>query len=82
MAMKSVSIQDLKATLSALVTEAESGKTILITRHNTPVAQLSPARTGPVHRGRGVGTARIRPAVKRGTRGRYLEVLLDDRGNR
>jgi prevent-host-death family protein len=81
-AMKLVSIQDLKAKLSALVAQAESGDTIIITRHNAPVAQLSPARTASVQRGRNVGGGRIRPALKRGTKGRYLEVLLEDRGNR
>ncbi|MBI4477673.1 MAG: type II toxin-antitoxin system prevent-host-death family antitoxin [Acidobacteria bacterium] len=80
--MKQVSIQDLKARLSAVVAEVESGSTIVITRHNTPVAQLSPARTHLVHRGRHVGGGRLRPALKRGTRGRYLAVLLEDRGNR
>jgi prevent-host-death family protein len=81
-AMKMVSIQDLKATLSALVAEAESGETIIITRHNAPVAQLSPARTESVHRGENVGGGRIRAAVNRGTKGRYLEALLEDRANR
>jgi len=80
--MKQVSIQDLKAGLSAAVAEAEAGRTIVITRHNTPVAQLGPAATIHVHRGTRVGTSRIRPALKRGTRGRYLAVLLDDRGTR
>ncbi len=65
-----------------MVAEAESGDTIIITRHNAPVAQLSPARTSPIHRGRNVGSGRIRAALKRGTKGRYLEVLLEDRGNR
>jgi prevent-host-death family protein len=80
--MKMVSIQDLKARLSAVVAEAESGETILITRHNAPVAQLSPARAPSIHRGENVGRGRIRAALKRGTKGRYLEVLLEDRGNR
>ena len=80
--MKLVSIQDLKARLSATVAEAEAGDTIIITRHNAPVAQLSPARSEAVHRGRNVGSGRIKAAVKRGTKGRYLEVLLEDRGNR
>ena len=80
--MKLVSIQDLKARLSAMVAEAESGDTIIITRHNAPVAQLSPTRTESVHRGKNVGNGRIRAAVNRGTKGRYLEVLLEDRGNR
>ena len=80
--MKLVSIQDLKAKLSAMVAQAESGDTIIITRHNAPVAQLSPARTASVQRGKNVGGGRIRAALKRGTKGRYLEVLLEDRGNR
>jgi prevent-host-death family protein len=80
--MKLVSIQDLKARLSAIVAEAESGDTIIITRHNAPVAQLSPARSESVHHGKNVGGGRIGAALKRGTKGRYLEVLLEDRGNR
>ena len=80
--MKQISIQDLKARLSAAVAEAESGDTIVITRHNQPVAQLSPAHPRSVHRGKLVGTERLRPALKRGTKGRYLAVLSDDRGNR
>ena len=80
--MKQVSIQDLKAGLSAAVAEAHAGRTIVITRHNTPVAQLGPTATAHVHHGSRVGTARIRPALKRGTHGRYLAVLLDDRGTR
>jgi prevent-host-death family protein len=80
--MKMVSIQDLKAKLSSLIAEAESGETILITRHNAPVAELSAARSAAVHRGRNIGRGRIREALKRGTKGRYLDVLLEDRGNR
>ena len=82
MAMKQVSIQDLKARLSAVIAEVESGATIVVTRHNTPVAQLNPARTLDVHRGTRVGDGRIRPALTRGTKGRYLTVLLEDRGTR
>ena len=82
MTMKQVSIQDLKATLSAAVAEAEAGRTIVITRHRQPVAVLGPARTDHVHRGTRVGAGRIRAAVKRSTRGRALAVLLDDRGGR
>jgi len=82
MDMKQVSIQDLKAGLSAAVAEAESGRTIVITRHNAPVAYLGPARPAPVHRGVRVGLGGIQPALKRGTKGRYLTVLLEDRGSR
>ena len=80
--MKQISIQDLKAGLSAAVAEAESGRTMLITRHNEPVAQLGPAGPPSVHRGSAVGRGRLTPALKRGTKGRYLIVLLEDRGDR
>jgi len=80
--MKEISIQDLKATLSAVVAEAESGETIVITRHNHAVAQLGPPQSKHVHRGKNVGTGAIKPALKRGIRIPYLTVLLDDRGQR
>ena len=79
--MRRISIQDLKAQLSGAMSEAESGSTIVITRHNEPVAQLSPARPHHVHRGTRVGTGRLKPAMTRGTKGRYLAVLMEDRGN-
>ena len=82
MVMKKVSIQDLKAQLSAAVEEAHAGHTIVITRHNEPVAQLGPARAEHVHQGTRVGMGRVHPALKRGTKGRYLAVLLEDRGAR
>ena len=80
--MTQISIQDLKAGLSGAVAEAESGRRILITRHNQPVAQLGPAGPGNVHRGRRVGTGRLDAAIARGTKGRYLTLLLEDRGER
>lgn len=80
--MKRISIQDLKASLSSVVAEAEAGGTVIITRHSTPVAQLTAARPAHVHQGRRAGTAPLRPAVKRATRGRYLAVLRADRDER
>jgi prevent-host-death family protein len=82
MVMKQISIQDLKATLSSAISEAESGHTIVIMRHNQPVAQLTPAHPKHVHAGNKVGTGGIKPALKRGTKGQYLATLLQDRGER
>lgn len=79
--VKKISIQDLKATLSAAVAEAESGHTIIITRHNQVVAQLGPAHPPGVHRGNAT-VRRLKPALTRGSKGRYLAVLLEDRGDR
>jgi len=80
--MKQISIQTLKAQLSAVVAEAQSGRTIVVTRHNEPVAHLGPAQPAHVHPGRRPGAGRLKPAVKRGTKGRYLKVLSEDRGER
>lgn len=80
--MKQISIQALKAQLSAVVAEAQSGRTIVVTRHNEPVAHLGPAHPAHVHPGRRPGAGRLKPAVKRGTKGRYLQILSEDRGER
>ena len=80
-----ISVQDLKAQLSGAIAQAESGTTLIITRHNTPVAHLVPALPMHLHRGARVGTGRLRPALEGGTKGpkgRYLAVLMDDRGDR
>lgn len=81
--MKEVSIQTLKATLSSVIADAEAGATIQVTRHGDPVAVIGPPRVAHVHRGQRVGGGRLQPAISgRGTKGRYLEVLLDDRRER
>ena len=80
--MKQISIQDLKTNLSAAISEAESGDTIVITRHNEPVAKLIPAHPQCVHRGKHLGKDGIRPALKRGKKLPYLEVLSEDRGDK
>ncbi len=80
--MKRLSIHELKAQLSGAISDAASGQTIVITRHNEPVAQLGPAQARGVRRGNAVGSGRLTPLIPRGTRGRYLEVLGEDRGGR
>ena len=77
--MKEISIQDLKGRLSSAISEAEGGATILITRHNRAVAKLGPADVSRVHVGKYFGKAKLKAAAKVNTRGRYLEVLLEDR---
>jgi prevent-host-death family protein len=78
-----VSVQDLKATLSAMVASAEAGETIVITRHGKAVARLVPADPPHTHRGRLVGEP-WPPAVATGTGlgARAVEILLEDRGDR
>jgi prevent-host-death family protein len=80
--MKKVTMKDLKKDLSSVIGQAEAGRSILITRHNDVVAIVGPARPAGVHRGHDAGTGRLRPALKSGTKGRYLSVLTEDRGQR
>lgn len=76
--MKMVSIQELKASLSALVAEAAAGTPVLITRHKRAVARLVPADPH-VHVGKRFGKAKLKGLLRNATRGRYLEVVADDR---
>jgi antitoxin (DNA-binding transcriptional repressor) of toxin-antitoxin stability system len=80
--MSEISVQELKARLSAAIAAAEAGQTLMITRHRARVAQLGPASVPAVRRGRRVGRGRLVPALKGGTRGRALAALLEDRGDR
>jgi len=77
--MESISIQDLKGRLSAAVAEAERGETIVITRHNRPVAKLTSAQAAHLHVGSRHGRTALKPAVRASTKGRYLDALMDDR---
>jgi prevent-host-death family protein len=81
MAMKLVSIQELKRHLSALVAEAAAGDRILVTRHRQPVVLLGPAESPHVHTGKRFGKASgaLKALVKKSTGGRILEILADDR---
>jgi prevent-host-death family protein len=79
--MRQISIQELKASLSAAIAEAESGNTIVITRHNEAVAQLFPAHPRHVHRAKKTEAGPLKPALKRATKGRYLDILFEDRGD-
>ncbi|MSO46206.1 MAG: type II toxin-antitoxin system Phd/YefM family antitoxin [Acidobacteria bacterium] len=77
--MDRISIQDLKGQLSAAVAKAERGSTVVITRHNRPVARLTPASVAQVHLGKRHGRAKLVPALSANTNGRYLDVLMEDR---
>lgn len=79
--MKAVSVQDLKAKLSSVVAAAESGRTVIITRHGKAVARLGPADPPHVHRGRLVGEP-WPGAVTNGLGAQALAALLEDRGDR
>lgn len=80
--MKTVSMDELKRNLAAIVDEAAAGEHIVITRHRRPVASLTKADLEHVHVGARAGRGALRPLLKSATRGAYLEVLADDRRSR
>jgi prevent-host-death family protein len=77
--MKYVSINDLKQGLASVIAEVQTGTEILITRHSKPVARLSGPEVRYLRRGSQFGKASLKPAVRRKTAGRYLELLEEDR---
>ena len=77
--MKTVSVDELKKNLSALLDEAAAGTPILITRHRRPVATLSAADMHHVHIGARFGRGPLKPLLRAATQGKYLEVLGEDR---
>ena len=77
--MKTVSMYGLKQELASIIAETEAGTDVLITRHNKPVARLTRPGTEHLHRGSRFGKADLKPAVRRKTAGRYLQILEEDR---
>ncbi len=78
--MKSVPMYGLKRDLASIIAEAEAGNEVLITRHNKPVARLTRPGTEHLHVGSQFGKAKLKPAVRVKTAGRYLKILEKDRG--
>jgi antitoxin (DNA-binding transcriptional repressor) of toxin-antitoxin stability system len=78
--MKSVPINVLKQDLAAIIAEAEAGFDVLITKHNKPVARLTRPDARHLHIGSRFGKAKLKPAIKAKTNGRYLKLLEEDRG--
>ncbi|MHC4548071.1 MAG: type II toxin-antitoxin system Phd/YefM family antitoxin [Planctomycetota bacterium] len=76
--MKRIPLHVLKQHLSALVAEAEGGTSFLITRHKRIVAQLMPA-DAHLHVGSRLGKGKLKPLLRSRTKGRYLDVIADDR---
>lgn len=76
--MEMVPIHLLKQQLSRVIAEAEAGKTLLVTRHKRVVARIVPPEAD-LHTGSRFGRGSIKPLLKGPTRGRYLEVIADDR---
>jgi prevent-host-death family protein len=71
-------MHEFKRRLSEYVAQAEAGTSLLITRHRRIVAQLVPPEA-QIHVGSRFGKGRLAPLLKGATKGRYLDVIADDR---
>lgn len=80
--MKSVSIQELKQSLSAQIAAVEAGAAIVITRHGRAVARITAMNDARCRVGAKFGQYTIHPAIRGGVQGRALEILQEDRRER
>ena len=79
--MTTVTVQELKQAMAAVLKRVGLGEWITILKHGKPVARLGPPVEPGLHVGSRFGTGmRITPFGRRMTRGAYLAVLADDRG--
>jgi antitoxin (DNA-binding transcriptional repressor) of toxin-antitoxin stability system len=60
----------------------EDSKNVTPCLYGEPVAKLIPARPQYIHGLKGAGRGGIKPVLKRRAKIPYLEVLLEERGNR
>ena len=77
--MKSISLKDLKENLSKYTEDAAHGETIQVTKYNKPFIYLTGASQPSLNVGSRVGKGTLRSVLSRGTNGKYLKVLLEDR---
>ncbi len=78
--MTSVTIQELKQSMAAVLARVGLGEWVTVLRHGKPVARLGPAVEPGVHVGSRFGKgAGIVAAGRRLSRGAYLAVLAEDR---
>jgi antitoxin (DNA-binding transcriptional repressor) of toxin-antitoxin stability system len=61
----------------SIVAQAAAGEVVQITKHRRAVAQIAPVTS--VRVGIDFGRPRLKPVLRGGTRGRYLDFLADDR---
>lgn len=79
--MRTVQIQELKRDLSGLLEEVSVGARILITRHNRPLAMLTPVPEEGVHTGARFGRAPLLPLAAGVGARPIATTLADDRGD-
>jgi prevent-host-death family protein len=64
--MSTVGAREANRSFSKILKEAESGKTVTITRNGKPVAQLTPAQTPPSAKKRKKSMAKLMALLEKG----------------
>mgnify|MGYP005665386483 FL=1 len=77
--MKLVPINELKKRLPYWLSLAAAGELIAITRYNRAYVYLFGADTLGLHRGARVGKSTLKPVLSAPTRGKWRDVLEEDR---
>lgn len=77
--MKLVPIKDLKMNLAFWIKHVAKGEAVVITKHNNPIAFLSPAHDPSLHRGKNVGKAALKSIGTNINLKTILKTLDEDR---
>lgn len=78
--MGTVTIQELKQAMAAVLQRVARGEWFTVLKHGKPVARLGPPVESGLHVGKRYDSgARIAPLGRRVSRGAYLAVLAADR---
>ena len=80
MTVRQISITEFKAHCTEEIREVEKGNVILqVTRHGKPVVTIGSAGSEHLHVGSKVGKGSLKPLLHRASKGKYLELLAEDR---
>jgi antitoxin (DNA-binding transcriptional repressor) of toxin-antitoxin stability system len=77
--MINVPIKELKENLSDWAEKASNGAVIQITKYNRPYILLTSGQPLGLVRGSMVGRQSLAPVLRKGTQGRALKYLMEDR---
>ena len=80
--MKRKSINEFKSELSQILEEVHNGATCELTKYDKPYIRLVPVQTLDVRVGSLVGKNDFKKGILKNTDGKFLEYLIEDRGER
>ncbi len=78
--MKIVPLLELKKRLSYWAEKAAEGERIEVTKYNKPFVYISSSEVSALHVGESIGEYSLKSALNDPTRGKWLNLLIEDRG--